>query len=178
MFMQKVIADGFRLSPQQRRLWLLQRGGEHLPYRTQCAILIEGNLDVGMLRMALARVVERIPPPAARSSSCSRLSTGFGVPATELDRVATLEELPALRDAAPVVERNGDAYASRQPPLDRLMAQVDEAVDRMAQRIACGGTSPLRGTASISTTWPAPAPSSNAPCRSARPPSAPTTPTP
>ena len=57
--MQKTITEGFRLSPQQRRLWLLQQGGDRLPYRAQCAILVEGELDATRLRAALSRAVER-----------------------------------------------------------------------------------------------------------------------
>ena len=49
--------QGFRLSPQQRRLWLLDGavgGGQ-----AQCAILIRGSLDPAALERALAHVVGR-----------------------------------------------------------------------------------------------------------------------
>ena len=49
--------EGFRLSRQQERLWLLQR--DTAAYRSQCAILIEGNLDEAALREALRRVIDR-----------------------------------------------------------------------------------------------------------------------
>lgn len=49
--------QGFQLSPQQQRLWLLQEN-DHT-YYAQCAILIEGNLDVEVLRLALQKVVDR-----------------------------------------------------------------------------------------------------------------------
>jgi len=48
---------GFRLSPQQRRLWSLQQ--EPNPYTTQCGILLEGSLDTRMLRAAAEQVVDR-----------------------------------------------------------------------------------------------------------------------
>src|SRR5438045_5138923 len=41
--MQKHSIAGFRLSPQQRRLWLAGQTGS--AYRTQCALLIEGPLS-------------------------------------------------------------------------------------------------------------------------------------
>nr|QEO74276.1 condensation domain-containing protein [uncultured bacterium] len=53
------IAEGFRLSPQQKRLWLLQQADGGQPYRAQCALLLEGPLSVGTLRTALENVVQR-----------------------------------------------------------------------------------------------------------------------
>lgn len=55
--MQQETIQGFRLSPQQKRLWLMQR--ESSAYRAQCAILIEGHLDVTALKEAAQRVVAR-----------------------------------------------------------------------------------------------------------------------
>ena len=51
--------EGFSLSPQQRRLWLLgaRQGGS--PYRADCAILLQGAVDAGALESALRAVVER-----------------------------------------------------------------------------------------------------------------------
>ena len=57
--MQKEIVQGFRLSPQQRHLWLLQQGEQCSPYRAQCAVLIEGALNVAIIKDALHKVVER-----------------------------------------------------------------------------------------------------------------------
>jgi amino acid adenylation domain-containing protein len=48
---------GFRLSPQQKRLWLLQQDG--FSTLASCAILLEGNLQAGILKAALEKVVER-----------------------------------------------------------------------------------------------------------------------
>ncbi len=49
--------EGFRLSPQQKRLWLLQQDG--LAYKAQCAVLLEGNLKSEALKEALQKVVDR-----------------------------------------------------------------------------------------------------------------------
>ena len=50
--------EGFRLSPQQARLWLLQgtNPAEHL---SQCAIFIEGSLDIEALKRTLQQIVAR-----------------------------------------------------------------------------------------------------------------------
>ncbi|HAA31666.1 MAG TPA: non-ribosomal peptide synthetase, partial [Cyanobacteria bacterium UBA8553] len=57
--MQQEITSGFRLSPQQKRLWLLQQADSTQPYRVQFAILIEGNLDRKCLKTALENAVNR-----------------------------------------------------------------------------------------------------------------------
>ena len=49
--------DGFRLSPQQRRLWRLQQGDDAGGFRAQVAARLEGALDVDRLRAAIASVV-------------------------------------------------------------------------------------------------------------------------
>jgi amino acid adenylation domain-containing protein len=55
--MQPEAIQGLRLSPQQKRLWLLQQGGRE--YHAQCAVLIEGALDAERLRETLHGAVER-----------------------------------------------------------------------------------------------------------------------
>src|SRR5947207_903030 len=56
--MQQVITEGFRLSPQQERLWILQESGS-LPYRAQCSVLIEGAFNTALFQTALQAVVGR-----------------------------------------------------------------------------------------------------------------------
>lgn len=55
--MQQDVIQGFRLSPQQKRVWSLQ--DTSTAYRAQCAILIEGSLRVEILHEALLNVVHR-----------------------------------------------------------------------------------------------------------------------
>ncbi|NDJ21057.1 amino acid adenylation domain-containing protein [Nostoc sp. B(2019)] len=50
-------AQGFPLSPQQKHLWLLQQDSNL--YRSQCAILIEGNIELEILKEALQKVIAR-----------------------------------------------------------------------------------------------------------------------
>jgi amino acid adenylation domain-containing protein/non-ribosomal peptide synthase protein (TIGR01720 family) len=55
--MQEGSVEGFRLSPQQNRLWSLQRSS--LAYRSQCALLIEGAIEHDALREAVGSVIRR-----------------------------------------------------------------------------------------------------------------------
>ena len=49
--------QGFQLSPQQKRLFLLQKNST--AYHAHCAILIEGNLNIAVLQEGLQQVVDR-----------------------------------------------------------------------------------------------------------------------
>lgn len=55
--MQNLTLEGFRLSPQQKHLWSLQPS--HSAYRAQCAINLEGKLDVEILQQAIKQIVNR-----------------------------------------------------------------------------------------------------------------------
>jgi amino acid adenylation domain-containing protein/non-ribosomal peptide synthase protein (TIGR01720 family) len=57
--MQTIVAEGFRLSPQQKRLWSQVDGTESVAYRVQCAVLIEGRLERTVLKSAIEDVVAR-----------------------------------------------------------------------------------------------------------------------
>jgi amino acid adenylation domain-containing protein len=55
--MQSDVIQGFRLSPQQKRLWSLQRDGKDQPYRAQCAVMIRGRLENAHMRIAIEQAV-------------------------------------------------------------------------------------------------------------------------
>jgi amino acid adenylation domain-containing protein/non-ribosomal peptide synthase protein (TIGR01720 family) len=55
--MSAQLIEGFRLSPQQKRLWLLQQDSP--AYRAQCTCLVEGWLDEEALRAAVESVIAR-----------------------------------------------------------------------------------------------------------------------
>src|ERR1051325_11992502 len=57
--MQNNTIEGYRLSPQQQRQWILQQHSERSPYRVQVQVLIEGNADTDALRKALFAVISR-----------------------------------------------------------------------------------------------------------------------
>ncbi|MBE9004884.1 amino acid adenylation domain-containing protein [Fortiea sp. LEGE XX443] len=54
--MQGLSIEGFQISSQQKRLWLLQQENNHQPYRVQCAVLIEGIIEYTILEKAIHNV--------------------------------------------------------------------------------------------------------------------------
>ena len=54
--MQNTI-EGFRLSPQQERLWLLQQDND--VYHAHCSILLQGILNIEALEEAVSKVICR-----------------------------------------------------------------------------------------------------------------------
>jgi len=62
LIIEKEVLEGYRLSPQQQRLWTLQHAphdGGAPAYRALCAVLIEGPLNPVALQEALQSVVAR-----------------------------------------------------------------------------------------------------------------------
>uniref|UniRef100_UPI003F6F83B3 amino acid adenylation domain-containing protein n=1 Tax=Gloeocapsopsis crepidinum TaxID=693223 RepID=UPI003F6F83B3 len=55
--MQSNTIQGFRLSPQQKRLWSLQANSS--VYKTQCAVIIEGNLNVDLLKKSIEKITDK-----------------------------------------------------------------------------------------------------------------------
>ena len=55
---QREAVGGFRLSPQQKSVWLARQSDAALPARASCALLLEGPLDVEALRAAAGRLIE------------------------------------------------------------------------------------------------------------------------
>ncbi len=51
--------EGFRVSPQQSRLWLLQQSGGSAPFIAQCSVAIEGALSTTALQAAIYQVIAR-----------------------------------------------------------------------------------------------------------------------
>lgn len=55
--MQTKRINGFQLSPQQKRLFCLQQNSS--AFFTQCAILIEGDLQPEVLKAAIQQIINR-----------------------------------------------------------------------------------------------------------------------
>ena len=55
--MQGQSLEGFRISPQQKRLWMLQQSASNQPYRATFAVKIAGNLNLKVLEAALGNLV-------------------------------------------------------------------------------------------------------------------------
>jgi hypothetical protein len=50
---------GYRLSPQQRRLWGLLRRGSNVSYQAKSAVAIKGHLESGRLKTTVRNVIAR-----------------------------------------------------------------------------------------------------------------------
>ncbi|MFL6253470.1 MAG: amino acid adenylation domain-containing protein [Pyrinomonadaceae bacterium] len=57
--MSEEVFEGFRLSPQQEHIWLLQQAGLRHAFRCRCVVGVEGMLDTEKLRAALRALVQR-----------------------------------------------------------------------------------------------------------------------
>ena len=55
--MQEQSLEGFRISPQQKRLWMLQQSASTPHYRATFAVKIAGNLNLKVLEAALENLV-------------------------------------------------------------------------------------------------------------------------
>jgi amino acid adenylation domain-containing protein len=55
----KVVVEGYRLSPQQKRLWMLQQSEPGTPYCAQCKVHLDGPLDPVVLKDAVQSAVDR-----------------------------------------------------------------------------------------------------------------------
>ncbi|MGH8770785.1 MAG: condensation domain-containing protein, partial [Burkholderiales bacterium] len=51
--------EGYRLSPQQRAVWLAQQAGSGNAFRAQCMLMLAGDLNTEALRRAFERIVAR-----------------------------------------------------------------------------------------------------------------------
>ncbi len=57
--MQEQSLEGYRLSPQQRHLWLLQQGDYSAAYSTVCVVRVRGPLNLGGWESAVESVIQR-----------------------------------------------------------------------------------------------------------------------
>ncbi len=71
------LTEGFRLAPQQQKLWNLQQ--RNFAFCAQCAILLEGNLDAVLLRQAVQDVVERHEILRTQLHHCPSIKSAFQV---------------------------------------------------------------------------------------------------
>jgi amino acid adenylation domain-containing protein/non-ribosomal peptide synthase protein (TIGR01720 family) len=88
------VVQGFRLSPQQRRLWQWQR--ENAAFRSWCVVRIDGPLDLSVLRSAVQSVISRhevlrtfFHCPADVNLPLQRI-VAEGTPAWRVEDLATL----------------------------------------------------------------------------------------
>src|SRR5882724_2509290 len=55
----KSVIEGFRLSPPQQHLWSLQQQEDREVYRSRCVVMLDGDLQLEILRTAVADVISR-----------------------------------------------------------------------------------------------------------------------
>lgn len=105
--MQEVIAEkeirqGFRLSPQQQRLWREQQNAPGAVFRALCAISIDGPLNVSILRDAMERLIQT--HEICRTSFQQRPELKFPVQVVN-DRAEPFWQTVDLREHGPVEQR-------------------------------------------------------------------------
>ncbi|HEU4597502.1 MAG TPA: amino acid adenylation domain-containing protein [Pyrinomonadaceae bacterium] len=105
--MSQEIVAGSRLSPQQKRLWLLQQDGG--AFNAQCVLLLEGDLDGGLLREAVALVIQR----------------------HEIFR-STFARMPGVRVPVQVVSESGEPTWREEDLSEQDAAQQQPSVERHA----------------------------------------------
>ncbi len=77
--MQELIIEGFQISLQQKRVWLLQQAHEQQPYRAQVVTLIKGNIDLNVLESALKNVISRYEILRTKFHALSGMTTPLQV---------------------------------------------------------------------------------------------------
>src|SRR6476646_9015592 len=57
--MSDLPSQGFRISPQQRQIWMAQQAFPNRPFRAAGAFIVTGSVDTDRLEQALKRTIER-----------------------------------------------------------------------------------------------------------------------
>lgn len=114
--MQQEIIQGYRLSPQQRHLWLLyHHDGGAVAYRAICVVRITGDLNRDLLRRAFDQVVAQ--HEILRTSF--RLLQGMSIPVQVIDSEGrgafSMHDLSAFEDN------------EQRPRLERLLHEATSA---------------------------------------------------
>ncbi len=117
--------EGYRLSPQQQRLWRLQPDSR--AFRSQCAILFSGPLDAAALEASLQRVVNR----HEILRTAFRQLAGMSLPLQVIMRSSPLRlqrlDLGERSAAGEQLELAGLLRAEREHPFDYERGQVVRA---------------------------------------------------
>jgi amino acid adenylation domain-containing protein len=132
--MNKRVFEGYRLSPQQERLWHLCDNGDASAYRSQCAALIEGNINSQLFQAAVNRVISRHEILRTRLDSIEAMSLPLQViseaayaKVEEID-LAALTEREQIRELELLYERYSLARVDciRGSALEVALARVSE----------------------------------------------------
>jgi amino acid adenylation domain-containing protein len=116
--MQAEIIEGFRLSPQQRHVWLLHKLEHSAPYRVQCAVLIEGPIDKRVLELAIGDVVARHEILRTAFRSLPGVTLPLQIITEQNSRVVCDYDLRGLENAEQQAQLESIYEQRRQLPLD------------------------------------------------------------
>src|SRR6185503_7456152 len=102
--MDNKVVEGFRLSPQQQRLWQLSKQDGAERYRARCAFLLDGDLDVHTLQAAVQDVVARHEILRTRLEMCADMKLSLQVIDEDVNvsidtEVLSIDELFAERNS-------------------------------------------------------------------------------
>ncbi|MEP7338034.1 MAG: amino acid adenylation domain-containing protein, partial [Acidobacteriota bacterium] len=110
------LLQGYRLSPVQRRLWLLQQTDRPSPYRAQCVVAIWGSLDEAYLKAAIAAAVRRHEILRTVFRGGPEGAEALQLVTDRDDFQFEASDLRGVREQEAAVE--GLALAARQKPVD------------------------------------------------------------
>ncbi|HEX8119596.1 MAG TPA: condensation domain-containing protein, partial [Pyrinomonadaceae bacterium] len=134
LIVEKEALEGYRLSPQQRRLWELEHAALGGAYRALRAVSVEGPLDPESLKAALRVVVERHEILRTGFHLTPELRTPlqvineFGEPFFEtrdLRGVSTREQEAAVEEAFLVERRHAQEFGQSSPLRVTLLTLSD-----------------------------------------------------
>ena len=119
--------EGFRLSPQQRRLWSLQQEG--WTGRAQCVLQLEGRLDVQALHKAVQRLVSDYEILRTTFQQPPGIKMPLQVITDQAD--ASWSELDLSQDQATEQEETVERFFEEEKPI------LDAAIRRAADAVNC-----------------------------------------
>src|SRR5215217_1253150 len=139
------LIQGYRLSPQQNHLWLLQ--DHSATYRTQCRVLIQGEVQTATLLKAIEQVVQR--HEILQTVFCAR--SGIKVPLqVPCDGPALscreIDLTPAVREVQPIHEEQVTFDLANGPLVHADLTKQSSTVHQLTVAVPalCADTESLR----------------------------------
>src|SRR5690349_8529429 len=124
--MKNQVVEGFRLSPQQQRLWQLIKEDGASRYCARCAFMLEGDLDVDNLQRAFQDVVARHEILRTRLE----MFPGMKLPLQVIDEdvnTAIYMELSTLAPNKHLLSFSLPAFCADGPSLRNLMKDLAQS---------------------------------------------------
>ena len=125
--MSEEIVHGYRLSPQQKRLWLLKQGADAHAFWSRCAVNIRGRVNPERLEKAIGRVVEE--HEILRTTF--QLPTGATVPVQVIH--PQLPTLPLFRVDLSQISHDETVMLLRAPAMCADLRSMENIVAQVAR---------------------------------------------